>query len=417
MTEKIKEVLKAKTYEGGMRLSLGKGNMQFFGGKTLYELKQNMSTIGQQLQKTESELSQKAIDPSASLDDIQAMQKSQEDLQARFSIIKNQHDQMEAEHKAQFSQQQVAKQQAGFEGLGQAEKMVKAKAEFFRASIENRPVNDEAKALIAIPKGDPSGGDNFLPTTMSKDIVTEPMARNKFRELAQVTNIPGLELPKLAFTLDDDDFIDDNQTAKEIKATGSTVEFGRYKFKVKVVIPDTVIYGTDTDLVAHVDRALRSGLAAKERKDALAEEPKAGLEHMSFYNGTDIKRVEGENLYEAITNSIADLHEDYRENAKIVMSFKDYKSIIKDLSNGNTNLYDAQPEKVLGKPVEFIDSAKKPIVGDYEYFQINYDGIVYDSDKDVDSGNYLFVLTAWYDQKRSLNSAFRIAEVENKETP
>lgn len=45
-------------------------NLQFFaGGSTLFELKQNMATIGQQLQKVENELSQKAVDPNASLDD------------------------------------------------------------------------------------------------------------------------------------------------------------------------------------------------------------------------------------------------------------------------------------------------------------------------------------------------------------
>ena len=89
--------------------------------------------------------------------------------------------------------------------------------------------------------------------------------------------------------------------------------------------------------------------------------------------------------------------------------------IVKSLSNGNTSFFDAPPEKIIGKPVIFSDGADKPIVGDFNYFQINYDAMTYDSDKDVNKGNYLFVLTAWYDQLRLLDSAFRIAEV--KETP
>lgn len=391
------------------------GDFQFFGQKTLYELKQNLATIGQQLHKTESELSQKAIDPAASMEEIQALQKSKDDLKARFDVIKEQHDSMEAEQKAKFNQEQINQQRAGFEGLNQDEKLVKAKAEFIRASIQGRPVSDEAKQLIAIPSGNNTGGDKLLPKTMTKDIVHEPFAKNQLRELATVTNIKGLEIPKIAYTIDDDDFVEDSEVAKEIELKGDTVSFGRNKFKVKIKIPDTVIYGTDLELVNFVDNALRSGLAAKEKKDALSTNPKTGFEHMSFYNSADVKRVAGDNLHKSIKNAIADLPEEFRDNAKILMSYTDYMGIIEELSNGTTNFYDAQPEKVLGKPVEFADGATKPIIGDFNHFRINYDGLVYDSDKDVDSGDYLFVLTAWYDQKRSLNSAFRIAEVA--ETP
>lgn len=386
-------------------------NLQYF-GTTLYELKQNMATIGQQLAKIESELAQKAIDPSASMEDIKQLQKSKEDLQMRFDVIKEQHDTLEANQKAKMAQQ---KSVTGIEDPKQ--KMVAAKAEFIRASVQGRPVPDDVKQLIAIPGGNETGGDKFLPKTMSEELVHEPFAKNQLREIAQVSAIKGLELPKIAFELDDDDFITDKETAKEIKLTGDTVTFGRNKFKVKVKISDTVIHGSDIELTSYVENALRSGLAAKEKKDALATSPKTGLEHMSFYNGTDVKRVKGEDLYEAITNAIADLHEDYRDNAKVVMRYSDYLKIVKALSNGTTNFFDAPPEKVIGKPVEFVDAAVHPIVGDFQYFQINYDAMTYDTDKDVDSGDYLFVLTAWYDQKRKLNSAFRIAEVDTTPTP
>lgn len=392
-------------------------DLQHFGDKTLYELKQNMSTIGQQLQKVEGQLSEKAIDTSASMEDIQKLQKSKEDLKARFDVIKEQHDQLEAEQKAKFSAQQAEKQRAGFDGLGKEEKMVKAKAEFIRASVQGRPVSDEAKQLIAIPTGNETGGDKFLPTNMQKELVHEPFEKNQLREVGKTTAIKGLEVPKIAYSIDDDDFIDDDETAKEIKLKGDTAAFGRNKFKVKVKLSDTVVHGSDVELTNFVDNALRSGLAGKEKKDALAETPKAGLGHMSFFNGTDVKRVGGEDLYEAITNAIADLHEVYRDNAQIVMRFADYMKIVKALSNGNTSFFDAPPEKVLGKPVTFADGAVNPIVGDFNYFQINYDAMTYDSDKDVDKGNYLFVLTAWYDQQRLLDSAFRIAEIAAEETP
>ncbi|MFJ8102798.1 phage major capsid protein [Lysinibacillus sp. NPDC096212] len=380
---------------------------------TLYELKQNLATIGQQVAKIDKDLTAKAIDTQATREDITALKDQKDDMQARFDVIKAQHDQLEAEQKAKFEQRKDIT--AGIDDPKQ--KAIAAKAEFIRAAVQGRAVSEDVKALIALPGGNPTGGDKFFPTNMQNELVHEPFAKNQLREVAQVSAIKGLELPKIAYSLDDDDFITDEQTAKEMKLTGDTVAFGRNKFKVKVKISDTVIHGTDVELTQFVENALKSGLAAKEKKDALAKTPKTGLGHMSFYNGTDIKRVSGEDLFEAITNAIADLHEDYRENAKVVMRYADYLKIIKALSNGTTNFYDTPAEKVIGKPVEFVDAAVNPIVGDFNFFRINYDAMTYDTDKNVDSGDYLFVLTAWYDQKRSLNSAFRIAETGTVPTP
>ncbi|MDC3412533.1 phage major capsid protein [Terrihalobacillus insolitus] len=387
-------------------------NLQYFGGngKTLYELKQNLSTVGQQLQKTEEELASAAIDTSKTTEDIQSLQSTKKDLKMRFDVLKEQHDALEAEQKAKFNQQEPS-----FEGLSDDQKMVKAKAEFIRASIEGRPVSDDVKQIYALPGGNPSGGDKFLPTNLQNELVHEPFARNQLREVAATSNIKGLELPKISYTINDDAFIDDTQVAKELAATGDVVTFARNKFKVKAKISDTIVHGSDIELVNYVDNALRSGLAAKEKKDALAGTPVVGLEYMSFYGGgvTSVTTSEanGGTLYKSIKAAIADLHEDFRDNAHIVMRYADYMDIIETLANGNATLYQAQPEQVLGKPVHFADGATKPIVGDFNYFRINYDAMTYDTDKDVDSGDYLFVLTAWYDQKRSLNSAFRIAEV------
>lgn len=378
---------------------------------TLFELKQNMATIGQQVAKIDTDLTAKAIDPQATRDEIKALQEQKSDMQARFDVIKAQHDQLEKEQTEKFTRQQAMAQATIGNIEDPQQKAIAAKAEFIRASVQGRPISDDAKALIALPSGNPTGGDKFFPTNMQKELIHEPFAKNQLREVAQVSGIKGLELPKISYTLDDDDFITDEHTAKEMELTGDTVTFGRNKFKVKVKISDTVIHGTDVELTQFVENALKSGLAAKEKKDALTKSPKAGLGHMSFYTGTDVKRTEGETLYKAIKAAIADLHEDYRENAKVVMRYSDYLDIIETLSNGTTNFFDAPPEKVIGKPVEFMDAATDPIVGDFNFFRINYDAMTYDTDKDVDSGEYLFVLTAWYDQKRSLNSAFRIAKV------
>lgn len=385
------------------RLSLG--NIQYFSKNTLFELKQNLSTIGQQLQKVENELAEKAIDPSATMENLQVLQQSKKDLQMRFNVIKEQHDTMEAEQKAQFQNQ------TGLQGIEDPkQKIIAAKAELVRATIRQRSLSEDAR--MALGDKNSTGGEKILPSTMTNELLHEPFVKNPLREVSTFTSVTNLEIPKVTFTLDDDDFIADTETAKELKAEGDVVIFGRNKFKIFVPISETVLAATDTNLVQTVDQALESGLAAKEKKVAFATTPKAGEESMSFYKA-GIKAVKGETLYKAIKSAVADLHEDFRANATIKMRYADYLDIIEMLANGSATLYNAQPEQVLGKPVKFCDSAVNPVVGDFRYSHFNYDpNMIYDRDKDVKTGIELFVLTAWFDHKIKLKSAFRIAEVQ-----
>lgn len=378
--------------------------IQFFGGQTLFELKQNMATVGQQLQKIESELGTKAIDPNASMEEIQTLQKSRDDMKMRFSVIKEQHDALDAEQKAKFEARNVLSSIDD-----PKERVIKAKAELIRATITKNAVKPEV--LQALGDNNTTGGNKFLPKTVSTDILAEPLVKNPLRKLSTFTQITNLEIPKISFTLDNDDFIADTETAKELAATGSNVQFGRHKFKVFAGVSETVLNGTDTNLVSHVQGALQSGVAAKEKKVAFATVPKAGEEHMSFYS-TGITEKTADTLYKAIKAAIADLHEDYRENAKIVMRYQDYSDMIETLANGNATLYTAQPEQILGKPVEFCDSATHPIVGDFSYSHFNYDlDSLYETDKDIKTGVNSFVVTAWFDHQIKLKSAFRIAKV------
>ncbi|EOO28622.1 hypothetical protein IIU_05740 [Bacillus cereus VD133] len=386
------------------RLPLKIGNFQFFSDSTLFDLKQNMATIGQQLQKVENDLSQKAIDPTVKMDDIRALQTSKTDLQMRFNVIKEQHDALEAEQRAKLAAKK------GVQTIEDPkQRMIQAKAELIRATIMKSPV--KADILQALGDDPSTGGGKFLPKTVATDILSEPLVKNPLRELSTFTQITNLEVPKIDFTLDDDDFIADKETAKELKSTGSTVEFGRNKFKVFAGVSETVLNGTETNLVMHVERTLQSGVASKEKKVSFATSPKKGEEHMSFY-ASGMKEISGENLYKAIKAAIADLHEDYRENAKIVMRYQDYSTIIETLANGQATLYTAQPEQILGKPVIFCDAAISPIVGDFSYSHFNYDlNSLYETDKDIKTGVQAFVVTAWFDHQIKLKSAFRIAKV------
>lgn len=389
-------------------------DLQFFAsGSTLFELKQNMATIGQQLQKVDNELAQKAIDTTATMDEIKALQNSKSDLEMRFNVIKEQHDQMEAEQKAKFEANQSITTIKD-----PKQRVVEAKAELVRSTMNGKPLSNEVLQVLGDNTNPPTGGEKLLPKTVTDTLLHEPFVKNPLRNISTFTQETNLEIPKISFQLDDDSFIGDTETAKEIQATGDSVTFGRHKFKVFVPISETVLNGTNTNLVATVDRALESGLAAKEKKVAFATSPKAGEEHMSFYSSQNaIKKVQGENMYKAIKNAIADLHEDFRDNAKITMRYTDYANIIEFLANGSATLYNAQPEQVLGYPVEFVDAAINPVVGDYQYSHFNYDlAMLRDRDKDVKTGVELFVLTAWIDHQIKLKSAFRIAVVSGSTT-
>ena len=373
--------------------------------KTLFELKQDMATIGNQIQKTNDEISQKAADPQTPVSALQELNTTKSDLQQRFDIIKNQHDQLEAEQKANLAKGNFT------DATDPKQKTIDAKAELIRKTMAKEAVPADVYQVLG---DDSTGGGKFLPKTVANDVISDPVVKNQLRGLSTVTSIPNLEIPKVTFTLDDDDFIADKETAKELKATGDTVSFTRNKFKVFTGISETILLGTNTNLVSTVEANLQSGVAAKERKVAFAETPKTGEEHMSFYDETvvNIKKVEAADMYKAIKASIADLHEDYRENAKIVMRYTDYLEIIETLANGNATLYTAQPEQILGKPVVFSDAAVTPVVGDFSYSHFNYDiNALYEQDKDVKTGINLFVVTAWFDHRIKLASAFRLATV------
>ncbi|VTQ55176.1 phage major capsid protein [Clostridium perfringens] len=315
-----------------------------------------------------------------------------------------------------FDDEAAAKLEEQNKGLGntQEDKVLNAKAELIRSVMTDQKPTQ--KVLAVLGAGSNLGnGEKLLPSTMINELLYEPMAKNPLRKLSVFTNITNLEIPKITFSLSDDNFLEgDTATAKELKADGDTVVFGRNKFKVFCDITETVLNGTNTNLVQVVEAGLQSGLAKKEKKVAYA---KTETTTMSFYHKTDssnydIKSIKGKTLYEAIIEAIADLEEDYSENASVTMRKVDYYKMIKDLANGNATLYMAPPEQILGVPVEFCDLAEIPVVGDYKYSHFNYDlKMLFDRDKNVKTGLESFVLTAWIDHKIKMKSAFRLAEV------
>lgn len=377
--------------------------------KNRYLIMQNLEGVQAQLKAAVEHVDNLFSSPSSTIAERTEAENKVADLKNR--VEKYQNDLKELDAEAMVRMQDQSKP----ENLSKEEKVIKAKADLIRNTIAGRMQPREV--LDALGDGTSLGnGQKILPTTLMTELVVEPYAKNPLRGVSKFTNITNLEVPKIAFTLEDDDFLAaDNETAKEMKASASIITFERKKFKVFADVTETVLRGTDTNLVAHVENALRSGMARKEKKIAFAEGTNAA--DTSFYNKTsgnyDIKTIQKESLYLAIKAALADLEDEYADNAKVVMKKSDYFDIIEALANGNASLYQAQPETILGAPVIFCDLATVPVIGDFSsYSQFNYDlDATYESDKNIKTGVTSFVLTAYLDHKILMKSAFRLAKV------
>lgn len=382
-----------------------------------YELKETVAGLGDSLNKLDTQIEEKAASADVSdeaIDTIKALKDKKAKMQIKFDTLK---DSLDKENKRMEVKNRL-KPVEDAKHTTAKEIRQDAFAKLVRNTMAQKEVGSDVYEALGdnsmVDDTDTTGGARFLPKTVSTNIISEPTETNPLRDLSTVTQIPNLEIPRISFTLDDDSFIEDGETAKEIKAKGDTVAFTRNKFKVQVGMSETVLLGSNAALTNYVEQGLRNGVIVKERSVAFNPAPtKENEKHMSFYDESNgIKKVSGADLYEAITSAVADLHETYRENATIVMAYKDYLSIIKTLANGSTTLYGAQPSQVLGKPVVFTDAAVKPVIGDFSYSQYNYDiNTLYDHQKDVHTGIDYFVVTAWMDHRIKLANAFRIAEV------
>lgn len=369
--------------------------------KNRYKAEQMMLGAKAELKRENEALDTMYADPTSTAEQRSTQKMKVQDIKDRFEKYRDDLKEIDQEAQNRILNSQM-------QNANNTDKRVLAKAEMIRATMEQRAMNPEMKALL---DDGTTGGDKFLPKTVSEEIITEPFVKNPLRELSTVTSIANLEIPRLDFSLDDDEFIKDGETAKELNAKGTSIQFGRHKFKVFCDVSETTLTGTHTQLVSTVEMGLQSGLAAKEKKIAFATAPSAELKHMSFYTSS-IKEVEGVDLYNAIINALGDLEDDYSDEASVSMRKSDYYKMLFQLANGSTTLFAMQPEAVLGIPVKFCDKAVTPVVGAFRYSHFNYaPEMLYDRDKNVKTGMESFVLTAWIDHQIKLTSAFRLAKV------
>ncbi len=388
---------------------------------TLFEVKENLQILKEQIAADRDAIMKKAANPASNMEEIEALEAHLESTQKRFDLLQIEHDRMEEEQR-----KNIGKNLPGM-AVNEADDIIRRKAAFYRAALTGGDITKAYEGLGAIPAGsaDLGGGEHLLPTNVSRELITEPVEENSLRQVEPVSQITGLEEPKLLFSIEDANLADvtDKETAKEIKLEGDTISYGRFKTKIFATIKDTVLHGSDANLVETVENALRSGIAVKEKMRAFAPASGNGAydathKHMSFYaeteSATDIKTVTGSDIIDAIVKAWADLPEAFSTNATCIMRKQDYYAAVRTLANSSVDLWGKKPEDVIGIPVVFNDRAVTPIVGDFRYSKQNYDiATIYETDKDGKKGEYYFILTAWGDHRIRLKSAFRLAKVVN----
>ena len=377
--------------------------------KNRFKIQQQLEGTRASLKEAVNKVDAAYADVTSTLEQRAALEDVVRDLKDRVEKYENDLKELDEEAAENF------KRENSIHNLRKSgDEKIEAKAELIRATMKKEKVNQRVLNLLGEGSGN-GNGENILPSTLLTELVSEPFATNPLRQLSTMTNITNLELPKIAFTLEDDNFLTSNsETAKEMKLSASKIKFERKDFRVFADITDAILRGTNTNLVSYVENALRSGMAKKEKK--IAFEEGTSNADTSFYNKTssnyDIKAISKPTLYAAIKGALADLEDDYADRAQIVMRRADYYDIIETLANGNATLYQAQPESVLGAPVTFCDLATVPVVGDFSYSHYNYDlDVTYESDKNIRTGVTSFVLTGYLDHKIKMKSAFRLAVV------
>ncbi len=367
--------------------------------RTIYEIKREIQNYNEQAKKLYEENIELAL-----ANDAEGIKRNKNELKTVEMSLNVLKEELERREKESIKKLEL---------VNGCEDPTENRGIMYRSLLKGEQIPDGVyRSLFGNTNNPNNGGSNLLPTSLGESLIFDSIKNNPIRDIASITNIVGLELPRISYAIDDMDFVVDGELAKELNLKGEKVKFNSFGFRISTEVSDSLLEGTNTNLVEYIEKALREGLAKKE-KYSIFKTTKAEEKHMNIYSDINgIKKVQGENLFDAITNALADLDEEFYTNATIVMRKNDYFSIIKELSNQSKELFQLQPNEILGTKVVFCEQADKPIIGDFSYLHINYSSdIKLESERTAREGRNYFVLSGNFDIRLLLTSAFRIVEV------
>lgn len=382
---------------------------------TMFELQEQIADLDRTIATERRNGINMASDAGAKMEDIRACQQRVSDLVERRAILQKECDRVAAESRARAAREG---------GQGGAEMTFEQATGMYLRHLatggKSEITSMAYEQLGAIPAGseDQGNGSALLPKKLSERLLLQPQKVNPLRSRMGVTNVTGLSLPKLAFTIDDDSYAaKDGETAKELKGAAETVDFGRHKMHLMCKVSTTLLRSSPLDIQGAVLRGLDSAMTLRELRSIFATAPVSGEEGMSLYakksSSYIIKQMEAESLLGAIVAAAGDLEDIYQDNASIAMRRQDYYALMMALANGSESLFSGKPAQILGYPVDFVDKATVPVVGDFSYLHINYDCAPFmDMGKSVETGVTIFTEDCVYDIKRLMDAAFRLATVK-----
>lgn len=177
----------------------------------LFEMRTSKFNLGQSLQSANEKLAEMAGQPDVSAEDIQAQQKKVDALQLRYNTISEQVKKAETEQKAKLTEDKnkVAQNKISSDPK---ERMTQMEAAWIRKTVrpDNAEFQEKWNTIKQEMKDDTTTqGGKLLPVNVSNQLVSEPFATNPLRQMETVSTITNLILPRIAFDIADDSFIND----------------------------------------------------------------------------------------------------------------------------------------------------------------------------------------------------------------
>ncbi|MBR5302830.1 MAG: phage major capsid protein, partial [Clostridia bacterium] len=243
-------------------------------------------------------------------------------------------------------------------------------------------------------------GNGFLPITVSNTLIDDIYGDEGFLSAITHSQIKGLRLPKAKTTV--------TQTTAAVPAGTAATEhsfdddailFGRFPGRDKILVPGSVMRGTNVDLAGYIQAKLNEIHQERIYNRMFATGASGDYAHMSLYNAaTGIAEVSGATTYEAICAALSALKANVRAVAKVAMTPMAYFAMIKELSNGAATLFGTPDKAMLGFNVVLCEYATQPLVGDLKTIRVNYDDALFlKTDEDIDNDVIKFVINGDYD--------------------
>ena len=249
-----------------------------------YLINQQLDGVRASLKEAVNKVEALYADSKSTIEDRREAENVVRDLKERAAKYENDIREMDEEANRQLQNKKDV------QGMSEKDKKIASKANVIRGMIKKESVADDLKALggsyflnALSTATTGQGGAAILPKTTASEAIVEPKKVNKLRDYVRISHESNLEIPKLTFSIADDAFIEDEATAKELKVNGSTVTFGRFKSKVFCDVSETMLLGTDINLVSEVEAGLDSAIQTKEKKQLFGTDLGTTEKHMSFY--------------------------------------------------------------------------------------------------------------------------------------